>query len=216
MSDGINPHVGINYMRITNGCKDKQFMVADACNNATEPVLRELFANASMPLKPGVNVINCTTEDLMGRYDLKEGIDMVVYTEDGTRHTLQQKTLHTSFRTCTFEETKWTIVEDSLTEVKGAWYYCTAQFYYVVYTNESQEELRRQLTQNQFTPTIREGILINLPKIHELSKQGLIKWKYRHNAKYRSNSFRFFMIDETPNECLVSHKIYEPEMELPF
>ena len=213
MNDGINTSVGINYVKIIGGKIDDQYRVAEACNAHTEPVLRNLFIDSGMPLKDGVNIIRCTPEDLIGRYDLKEGIDMVVFTEDGSRHTLQQKTLHTRFSTCTFEETKIQLVEGNYVSLKGAWYYCTAQFYYVVYTHETQEELRNALRNNKFNASIREAALFNLPKVHEHSNNGKINWVFKDNSKYRYNSFRYFNIEDAPEDCLLARYVDEVKKE---
>jgi len=134
---------GITYIMIIDERVDTRFKLAEACNEFTDPILRKMFIDAGMELKTDSACIRCKKEDLSGRYDLVEGIDIILRFKDNTKGTLQQKTLFTDFNTATFEEYK-------NSGKPGAWYYCTAQYYFVVYTVETDIILRKQFRYTYF------------------------------------------------------------------
>jgi len=200
---------GVIYIRITDEKTDARFKLSEACNKFTDPILRKLFKDAGMELSPGSYFQDCKKEDLIGRYDLVEGIDMILKFKDGTKGTLQQKTLYTTFSTATFEEKK-------NSGKLGAWYYCTAQYYFVIYTVESDTTLRTQLKDGVLNPTIREAVLLNLAEFHKLSLNDKIIWDNNTNQNEgRHNPFRYTRIKDIPPSCIIGEYHLE-HSKLPF
>jgi hypothetical protein len=189
---------GIEYIRIINGNKkDWRFDLADKCQPYTEDVLRKIFSDAGMDLLESNKTTECDTGDLIGRYDLVEGIDIILRFKDGTKGTLQQKTLFSDFKTVTFEEYK-------NSNKPGAWYYCTAQYYFVIYTNESQEQLKNILYSDDFSCSIRDAMLINLAELHKLSLNNSIKWNENRNRNDgRRSPFRYIFYNDVPDSCII-------------
>lgn len=200
---------GIKYIKIIEEKNDFQFILADVCFPFTEPILREMFNNSGMELLPGLEIIECKRDELKARYDLYEGIDLILYFKDNTRGTLQQKILFTDFHTATFEEIK-------NSGKPGAWYYCTAQYYFVIYTKENRAILQEQYKNNSLVPTMREAVLLNLPEVHRLSLNNNIAWwPITRNYNYRSNAFRSVEYSSMPLSCIISTwPIYKNEDDL--
>ena len=73
---------GIIYIKIIDDKTDMRFKLAEACIKFTDPILRKMFIDAGMELKSGCACIKCKKEDLSGRYDLIEGIDMILRFKD--------------------------------------------------------------------------------------------------------------------------------------
>jgi len=202
---------GIIYIMIVDDKTDVRFKLAEACNEFTDPILRKMFVDAGMELKSGSACIKCKKEDLKGRYDLVEGIDMLLRFKDDTKGTLQQKTLYTDWNTATFEEMK-------TSGKPGAWYYCTAQYYFVIYTVESDAELREQLKNGNLKPTINEAILLNLAEVHKLSMNNKIMWENNINQyEGRRSSFRYTFFKDIPKSCIIAKYSIVPDVpNLPF
>jgi len=188
---------GITYIMIIDERVDTRFKLAEACNEFTDPILRKMFLNAGMELKPNSACIKCKKEDLSGRYDLVEGIDILLRFKDNTKGTLQQKTLFTDFSTATFEEKK-------NSGKLGSWYYCTAQYYFVIYTVETYDILKEQLKNGNLKPIIKEAILLNLAEFHKLSMNDKIIWDNNINQNEgRHNPFRYTHFKNIPKNCIV-------------
>lgn len=188
---------GIDYIIINDQPIDMRFKLAEACNKFTEPILRKLFLEAGMELKEGNSRIECSHEDLHSRYDLNEGIDMILRFIDDTKGTLQQKILYTDFSTATFEEFK-------NSGKPGSWYYCTAQYYFVIYTLEDSKLLTEQLRNDMLNATIKEAILLNLAEFHRLSLNDKIIWNSNVNKNDgRRNPFRYTFFNDIPDSCII-------------
>ena len=200
---------GINHIKIVDERTDMRFLLSDACYPFTDPILRDIFLNAGMELLPGMQTIECKKEELFGRYDLSEGIDIILKFKDNTKGTLQQKTLYTTFSTVTFEERK-------NSGKLGAWYYCTAQYYFVIYTVESDSALRTQLRDGFLNPTMREAVLLNLAEFHKLSLNDKIMWNNNTNQNEgRYNPFKYTRIKDIPSSCIIGEYHLE-HSKLPF
>lgn len=146
---------------------------------------RKVFADLEMPLLPGEVTVDCTKAQVKARYDWREGIDVLLYFESGSKTTLQEKFLYTSFHTATFEDKK-----DNGSP--GQWYTCTAQYYFVSYDER---------------PPIgfEEWRLLDLPELHRLDAQGKIPWGFRQNLKPgRRNWFRFVKFSAIPDSAVIA------------
>jgi hypothetical protein len=205
--------VGIEYIKIKGDNKDSQFILADACEPFTEPILREMFLDAGMELLPGYKITECEIDQLIARYDLSEGIDKILIFKykdpltnyEGTfKGTLQQKILFSDYSTATFEKNKNSGIE-------GAWSYCTAQYYLVIYTKQSRQELNEAYKKNELKPIFRDAILLNLPAIHHASinhsnpnEALLLITSYNGGSTGRYNEFFMVEFDNIPPYCVLS------------
>jgi len=188
---------GIKFIKIIGEKNDMQFQIADACSPFSIKILRYMFNNVGMNLMPGEDIIECTKQEISARYDMIEGIDILLKFEDNTKGTLQQKILFTDYKTVTFEEYK-------NSGKQGAWYYCTAQYYFIIYTKQSRYEIEEQYKSNKMNPEFREAYIYNLPEIHRLSLNGQIDWDIKENYNYRNNSFRWTHFIKMPDSCIIA------------
>ena len=142
-----------------------------------------------------VHYMECSKDEIMGRYDWQEGIDVILHFADGTKGTMQEKFLTYHVSTMTFE------IEKSSGK-QGAWYYCTAQYYFVGYSKEYESE------NYNFT----DWMLINLPLLHQQDMQKKLSWEYNKNKKHgRGAKFKYLRFYNVPLETiLVEKKNYIP------
>jgi len=152
-----------------------------------EPAMNELyqkiFAEIGMPLASGIEAIRCTKTEAQSRYDWQEGIDVLLYFANGTKATLQEKCLTFHASTVTFEEHK-------TSGAQGAWYYCTAQYYFIGYD---------RIEANDF----QDWILIDLPALHRADAN--LPWKFNKNTREgRRATFRFLYFGDVPSNCIVA------------
>lgn len=150
------------------------------------PATSEIYRSI-LPLMEGEIQTTVNKEDIKGRYDHQEGIDIILTLVDGTRLTLQEKVLTKRFRTVTFEE------KNGYTNAEGAWYKCTAQLYFCCDVDEQYQ--------------IESYCLIDLLRLRICSVNGLLPWKY-NVGHGRANEFRYLKYDEIPDECII--KRYKP------
>lgn len=136
-----------------------------------------------LPLSEGKTVTEVSLSESKGRYDAIEGIDIILTLKDGSRLTLQEKILFTTFNSLTIEEHK-------SSGKHGAWYYCTSQLYFVAYVNET-------------TKDITSYVLVDLVKLKILSNNDQVKWNIRKNIN-RGESFRYVFFKDIPPECIIS------------
>jgi hypothetical protein len=152
---------------------------ASEYNDAINSILREI-----LPLAPGDITTETTTEELKGRYDANEGIDIILTLKDGSRATLQEKCLFKGFNTVTFETEK-------SSGKKGAWFYCTSQLYFCAEAKEGK---------------ILSYVLIDLVKLKLLSNTQELPWRYQ-SGKTRSNEgFKFMKFTDIPDDCLIGRR----------
>lgn len=168
-------------------------------------IYRRVFADIGMPLAPGCEEIKCSKGEAAARYDWKEGIDVIFETELGARATGQEKFLTFHKSTVTFEERK-------TSGKPGAWYYCTAQYYFVGYAREWIAWTRRNgkwvkapTAEWPKKPIFQDWILVDNPAIHRADARGDIHWYYRQNGRDgRRATFRYVYFDEIPLDCIIA------------
>ena len=124
-------------------------------------------------------------EELRGRYDANEGIDIILTLRDGSKITLQEKCLFKGFNTVTFETRKNSGKE-------GAWFYCTAQLYFCAEASEGR---------------IKKYVLIELAKLKILSNQYELPWQRRVGKTRSREEFMFMKFTDIPEECLYAKQL---------
>lgn len=196
--------VGITRIQIVDDKpRDWRFKLSEAMAPIANMAYRVMLASAGMTLLPGETIIQVKKDELGGRYDHQEGIDIILRFADSrtgepVKATMQEKILFTSYSTATFEERK-------NSRKLGAWYTCTAQYYAVLYTVENRYALIKKLQKPEFTATIRNGVIYNLPRIHQNSLTRKIKWEGNNNIQDgRTNPFRFFSFENSPPLSVVA------------
>jgi len=162
---------------------------------AADKIYRSIFPY----IADGCEIVNVTAEEAMGRYDWKEGIDVILYASTGEKiGTLQEKFLTYPFRsTVTFEEEKQS-------GKKGAWYNCSAGFYFVGYTRKYWDWKGKKRFES---PEIgfQDWILLNLPSFRMEHNLGHIQWQMGKNkSEGRTNPFRYIDFNNVPDHCVVS------------
>lgn len=205
---------GITRIQITGGDKDHRFTIAESCAPSANELYRQMFASVGMTLADGDAVEKTLKDDLKGRYDAQEGIDIILrwaaYRKPGLpvplggmKATMQEKILHfQGTPTVTFEE-------DKNSGAKGAWYYCTAQYYAVLYTTLGSAELRKIHNRPDFKAEFRTGIILSLPEMQRADMRGEIKWQTRPNTRDgRRNAFRYVPFSALPEACIVATHNY--------
>ena len=153
---------------------------ANEYNDAINSILREI-----LPLAPGHITTETTQEQLLGRYDAHEGIDIILTLKDGSRATLQEKCLFKGFNTVTFEIEKGS-------GKKGAWFYCTSQLYFCAEAKEGK---------------ILSYVLIDLVKLKLLSNTQDLPWRYQTGKTRSGEGFKFMKFTEVPDECLIARNL---------
>jgi hypothetical protein len=185
---------GITRINIISTWNDWRVRLAADHSIVANKIYREIFN-----LDDGDENIKCTKDEATARYDWKEGIDVILTTVNKTRMTLQEKFLTFNKNTATFEEKK-TSGED------GAWYYCTAQYYFVGYTRKYWNYKERKLCEN---PVIdfQNYILIDLAALHREDEKNILKWNHNKN-KYdgRGSTFRFIYFNDIPVPAIITRR----------
>lgn len=170
-----------------------------------EPIANEIyraaFSKIGITLDPGEVTINVSRQEAGARYDWAEGID-VILEAGGARMTLQEKFLTYHKSTATFEERK-------SSGALGAWYYCTAQYYFVGYTRLYWDWRKRQI---KTAPVVafQDWILIDYPGLKRCDAMGSIQWandKNKHD--HRRASFKYAPFDSIPPACVVARRSAE-------
>jgi len=191
---------GIERIRIKSEWKDWRTRMSEELGPAADALLFQSLADIGMPLRPGVEIIECTKEDVMGSYDWREGVDCILNFADDTKATMQEKYLTFAVSTATFEEKK-------TSGEPGAWYTCTAQYYWVGYARKYKDN----------EPPVcefQDWILIDFPQLQRLSKTTELPWKHRQNGKDgRLSTFRYLYFNEIPPAAVVARH-QEPHRQL--
>lgn len=147
----------------------------------------EIMLGLQMPLQVGYSEIRCTREEAMGRYDWREGIDVILHCLDGSKFTLQEKFLSPNKypKTITIEEYK-------ASGKKGAWFYTTAQWYFTGYFNEEYTEFEH-------------WIVVNLPDLRRARATNETSW-FRQEPRNprRGGPFLCFQFNDIPKRLIVA------------
>jgi len=138
-----------------------------------------------LPLADGEKTTEVSCDELKGRYDATEGIDMILTLKDGSRLTLQEKCLFKGFHTVTFETEK-------SSGKKGAWYYCTSQLYFCGEASNGE---------------IISYVLLDLLKLKIYSNKHELPWRHRKGIERSQESFMFMKFSEVPEECVIARKL---------
>jgi len=180
--------VGITRIKIESNWSDWRTKMSDDLAPVANELYRVEFANLNMPLMEGEEIITCTKSEAMARYDWREGIDVILRFSGGAKATLQEKYLTYHESTATFEERKTSGAE-------GAWYYCTAQYYFVGYA-------RKYLDKNILK--FQDGMMVDFPAIKRADMQERIDWKFNGNGRDgRRATFRYINFDDVPQDCRI-------------
>jgi hypothetical protein len=186
--------VGITRIEILSDWNDKRIKHARNVAPQADELYRTIFKKRGMPLAEGLETITCGPEEAQARYDLKEGIDVILRYASGGKLTLQEKYLTFKHSTMTFEEEK-------NSGKPGAWYTCTAQYWFTGYTRKYPASLEFQ-----------DWILVDFARLKMLDARGLIHWLYNHNKSHdsialkRRARFRYIYFRDIPDECVIESK----------
>lgn len=174
--------VGIERIKIIS---DNDFL-RERSNRANEYIrpINDIYRSI-LPLADGETETQTTLEELRGRYDANEGIDIILTLRDGSKITLQEKCLFKGFNTVTFETIK-------NSGKKGAWYYCTAQLYFCAEAREGR---------------IEKYVLIDLAKLKILSNQYKLPWQHKVGNTRSHEGFMFMKFTDIPEECLLAKQL---------
>jgi hypothetical protein len=161
------------------------------CEPMANKLYIKLFTALGMPLAgEEIQETLCEKEDAIGRYDWKEGIDIILHFADGTKATMQEKYLTYHISTMTFETEK-------TSGKPGAWYYCTAQYYFIA------------CAKNYTTgdTSFQDWMLINLAMLHSIDMKTVLPWKNNKNKNNgRRASFKYLEFNDVPKDCIVARK----------
>lgn len=138
-----------------------------------------------LPLADGEKITEVSCDELKGRYDANEGIDMILTLKDGSRLTLQEKCLFLGFHTVTFETKK-------SSGKNGAWYYCTSQLYFCAEASNGE---------------IISYVLLDLLQLKIHSNKYELPWRHRKGIKRSQESFMFMKFSEVPEQCVIARKL---------
>jgi hypothetical protein len=185
---------GIDRIKIVSNWTDPFLDIQSALEPAANALYPQIFANIGMPLvNPEVREIQCSKDEAMARYDWKEGIDTILHFASGAKATMQEKFLTYHISTVTFETRK-------ASGRPGAWFYCTAQYYFIGYG--------RDISLGNYD--FQDWMLVDFPGIHRADACQDLPWK--HNGCRRVGSqFQFLYFDEVPTECVVSRYEATPD-----
>jgi len=148
---------------------------------------REIFADLGMPLLPGEETIECTTEEFQSGYDYQLGIDVILRPQGQGESTMQEKFLFTDYYTVTVEH-----CQDWLNLDPGDWYRLKAQYYFVGYATKGSARFDR-------------WILLDWPRLQRATAQHRIPWRLRGNLRDRARaSFMFVEFGKLPPDVIVA------------
>ena len=170
--------------------EDRRTRLGEIGKPIADQIYRETMKGLNIPLKENAEEIRCTKKDVMARYDWREGIDVILYCQNGSKFTLQEKFLSpNSFpKTVTIEEFK-------ASGKQGAWFDCTAQWYFVgYYANHSYREFS-------------DWILVDFPGLRLKKANGELLW-FRQEPKdpRRGGPFLCFRFADIPDDIVVARK----------
>jgi len=174
---------GIERIKIKSSWNDWRTKMAEDLSPAASALYHSIFQ-----LLPDNSAIICTKEEAQSRYDWQEGIDVILHFADGTKATLQEKFLDFTQDTITFEEIK-------TSGEKGAWYYCTAQYYFVGYARKYKTDGLLQF---------QSYVLIDLPGLHREDHKSVLRWYKNVNKNDgRASTFRYLYFRDIPESVTV-------------
>ena len=163
---------GIERIHIESDWKpDRIVKFSQPLEATANKLYHELFRAINMPLLAGDNIVVCTKEQVVARYDYQEGIDVILYFENGHKATLQEKFLD-------FPQSTVTFTERQKNNKPGAWYTCTAQYWFVGYARKFRDEGIKEF---------QDWMLIDLPMLKRLDATQTLPWVIKENKEDRKS-----------------------------
>lgn len=183
---------GIERIKIIGTWHDWRTEIAELHAHTADNIYKKVFN-----LADGVESIKVSKDEAMARYDWKEGIDIILTSTSGTRMTVQEKILTFFESTMTFEDVK-------TSGAKGAWYYCTAQYYFVGYSRKYWDWKNRVVLSDAVIG-LQDWMIVDLPALHREDEKGNVNWGYKENGKDgRKSKFRFVNFRDVPSNCVIA------------
>ena len=188
---------GITRIRINSNWQDWRTEMAIELAPMADDIYREAFASIGMPLASGVADIDCTKQEALSRYDWKEGVDLIFRFEAGNKATAQEKFL-------TYYESTLTVEETKTSGKPGAWYYCTAQYYFIGYARQWSTYNRPEAEWPKM-PVFHDWILTSFPALQRADARGLVPWLFNGNKRDgRRARFRYVNFKDIPGDCIIA------------
>ena len=185
---------GLTRIRINSNWHDWRHELSEDMEPMSNEIIRQALADYGMPIMDGEDRVECTKNEAIARYDHQNGIDMLLTHGKGPATTLQEKILTYKESTATFEEKKSSGKD-------GAWYYCTANYYFVGYNRAYNENQPRSSRVLQFD----DWILLDLVQLKRLDSLGVLNWKFNGNKRDgRRATFRYLYFNEIPTEAVIA------------
>jgi len=184
---------GISRVKIVSqwSCSNDAYLrINSACEESANKLYQAIFKELSMPLiDSNVEIISCTKDEAVSRYDWQQGIDVILQFSDGTKSTMQEKYL-------TWHQSTLTVETSKSSGADGAWKYCTAQYYFIGYARRLKE-----FGDSSF----QDWILVDWPALQRADRMQLLKWQENqcHNNNRRSQ-FKWIHFDGIPANCVIS------------
>jgi hypothetical protein len=176
---------------------DWRTQLEDVHHPVALPIYRQAFNNVGIVLADGDDTVEVTKEEAAARYDWQEGIDLIFTTRSGHRMTAQAKFLTYPNSTATFEEKK-------TSGDAGAWYYCTAQYYFIGYTRKYWDYHTRNVLPDAVCD-FQDWIMLDFAALRRADASSGIHWYFRENKfDGRRSTFRYIYFDDIPVSCIVS------------
>lgn len=182
---------GIERIHITESGLGSRMEMAMEHEGLLNSIYREIFRT----LAPGEIITRVAKESVLSRYDHLEGIDVILTTQDGVRMTLQEKVL-------TYHRDTLTVELKKNSGKKGAWYYCTAQYYFVGYN-------RRYVRDRKNNPIQFDNwILVDFAMLKWEAINNNVPWNdvKQNQHENRRSTFQHVDFDNIPLNCVLARK----------
>jgi len=181
---------GITRIEITGDFyHDRRTALGEAGRPLADAIYFDLMERMGAPLKPSVETVRCTKQQAIARYDHTEGIDVILTSQGGSRFTVQEK--------CLDPAPHWrptlTIEEYKASGKPGAWFYCTAQWYFgAVFVHNS-------LTRFE------DWMIVDLPGLRVAHETGRARGhRQKPRAPRRGGPFFYWYYREIPEDVIVA------------
>jgi len=192
--------MGITRIHIKSDWGDREPRVAMSrdLEHSADNIYYEVFNNIGMQLDEGLEIIECTKDEAMARYDWREGIDVILNFANGHRATAQEKLLE-------YWESTNTFTEHQRNGTPGNWYTCTSQYWLTAYAEDYKNDHNNL--------NYRDWMLIDFPLLKRLDAMTDLPWHFKENNQdgYRGIGFRYIYFDDTPSECIVARMVKDEE-----
>jgi hypothetical protein len=173
---------GITRIKIQSGWNDWRTSMSDRYAVAANKIYRNVF-----DLYRGVRVEKVSRDSEWGKMDAEQGIDLILFTNDGEPLTVQEKFLDYPRHTLTIEERKGS-------GAPGGWYYTKARYYMVAYIDKYRK-----------VPGFSEYMIVDLDELRAADARGEIQWQFNQNQNDgRRATFRYIDFDKVPASAIVS------------